>query len=274
MKLKQALLFTACAIVVIFGGGGIAVAHSKPIKLGLSMPTLNTPFFTVLVAAAKAEARADGGKIVETINANRDASQQVTDFHYLIDSGANAILAGVVDRAAIKPALDYAHRRHVPVIIVDDEPAAGDVYAVVRADNIAMGAQAADALAVLLPAKTGSILEIEGGLTTTNGRDRQVGFDEEFKNKAPGVKIIEQTANWESATAANVASTVLSGNPNIMGIYLATDTLYYDPVAAALRARGRLISVGQPGHIAMVIDNVSHFLTPNSWRRILTKNGF
>ncbi|MCY1325920.1 Ribose import binding protein RbsB [compost metagenome] len=226
-------------------------SYAETMKLGLSMPTLNTPFFTVLVNAATDQAKSTGGSVVQTTNANRDASQQVTDFRNLINAGANVILAGVVDRAAIKPALDYAKSKNVPVVIVDDKPAAGDVYAVVRADNLAMGARAAEALAAAMPDKNATVLHITGGLTTTNGRDRKNGFDEAFKNVSSG-KVIEQTANWEGPQAANVASTVMSGNSDIAGIYLATDTLYYDPVAAALKSRGRLVPVGQPGHIAIV----------------------
>jgi ribose transport system substrate-binding protein len=229
-----------------------AVAQNAELKLGLSMPTLNTPFFTVLVNAASAETTSLGGSVVQTTNANRDASQQVTDFRNLINAGANAILAGVVDRAAIGPALDYAKSRNVPVVIVDDQPAAGEVYAVVRADNLTMGERAAEALAAALTAKTGTVLQIQGALTTTNGRDRSDGFNAKFKKLAPDIKVIEQAANWDGPMSANVVSTVLSGNQDIIGIYLATDTLYYDPVAAALKSRGRLLPLGDPAHLAIV----------------------
>lgn len=245
----------------LFIGSGIALgalmasgafAQDTQLKLGLSMPTLNTPFFTVLVGAATAETEALGGSVVQTTNANRDASQQVTDFRNLINSGANAILAGVVDRAAIQPALDYAASRNVPVVIVDDMPAAGQVYAVVRADNLGMGERAAEALAAALAGKSGSVLNLQGALVTSNGRDRSDGFTTKFAELAPDIKVISQSANWDGAQSANVVSTVLSGNPDIVGIYLATDTLYYEPVAAALYSRGDLVPVGDENHVAIV----------------------
>ncbi|MGO7624022.1 hypothetical protein ACC687_38495, partial [Rhizobium ruizarguesonis] len=62
------------------------------------MPTLNTPFFTVLLNASTEQAKSSGGDLVQTTNANLDASQQVTDFRNLINAGSNVILAGVVDR--------------------------------------------------------------------------------------------------------------------------------------------------------------------------------
>lgn len=239
---------TACSAT---GPTAAGAEKGSKMKLGLSMPMLSTPFFTVLVKQATVEAKAKGGKVVQTTNANHDASQQVNDFRNLIAAGANVILAGVVDRSAIQPALDYAKSQHVPVVIVDDAPAAGDVYAVVKADNKAMAAQAADALATKVP-KNGKVLEIMGGLTTTNGQDRKSGFDTELKKKAPGVKVIQQAADWDGPKSANVMSTVLSGTPDLNGVYLATDTLYYEPVAATLKARGRLAPMGQSGHMPII----------------------
>lgn len=252
MKLSRRLALAGMLSVTTLLAAGNTFAADTPLKLGLSMPTLNTPFFTVLVSAATTETANLGGSVVQTTNANRDASQQVTDFRNLINAGANAILAGVVDRAAIQPALDYAKSRGVPVVIVDDMPAAGDVYGVVRADNLGMGERAAEALAAALTSKTGTVLQIQGALTTSNGRDRSEGFNAKYKELAPDIKVIEQTANWDGPTSANVVSTVLSGNQDIIGIYLATDTLYYDPVAAALKSRNRLFAVGDANHLPIV----------------------
>lgn len=252
MNFSRRLAITGALSAAALLSAGAASAQNAELRLGLSMPTLNTPFFTVLVEAATAETEALDGSVVQTTNANRDASQQVTDFRNLINGGANAILAGVVDRAAIKPALDFAKERGVPVVIVDDQPAAGDVYAVVKADNLGMGERAAEALAQTLNGKTGTVLEIQGGLTTSNGRDRSDGFSRKFSELAPDVEVVAQTANWDGPTSANVVSTVLSGNPDIIGVYLATDTLYYDPVAAALKSRGRLVPAGEADHIPIV----------------------
>jgi ribose transport system substrate-binding protein len=215
------------------------------------MPALDTPFFSVLVKDATTSAEAAGGSVVQTTNANRDAGQQVTDFRNLITAGANAIMAGIVDTKAIKPALDYAASQNVPVVIVDDEPGAGPVYAVVKADNKGMATEAAEKLGALVP-QGGKILEITGDPATTNGRDRVSGFDDTIKAKFPNIQIISQNAKWDGPTSGNIANAVLSENPDLAGIYLATDTLYYDPVAAALTGRGRLVPAGQPNHLPMV----------------------
>jgi ribose transport system substrate-binding protein len=246
-----AIALAACGAGPGGGGGGAPKDADQPLKLGLSLPALDTPFFSVLVKDATAAAEASGGSVVQTTNANRDSGQQVTDFRNLITAGANAIMAGIVDTKAIKPALDYAASQNIPVIIVDDQPTAGSAYAVVKADNKGMGAQAADKLGSLLP-QGGKVLEITGDPSTSNGRDRASGFDDTIKAKYPNIEIISQNAKWDGPTSGNVANAVLSQNPDLAGIYLATDTLYYDPVSAALTGRGRLVPSGQPNHVPIV----------------------
>jgi ribose transport system substrate-binding protein len=237
---------TACA------NRGVAPGDKSQLRLGISVPTLDTPFFSVLIDNAEAEAKAVGGSVVQTANAERDSGKQVTDFRNLITAGANVILAGVVDREAIKPALDYAASKDVPVVIVDDAPADGEVYAVVKADNVGMGAAASDQLATLLGPEGGKVLSLDGGLETTNGRDRANGFKDQVEAKDYPFDVISQTADWDGPTSGNVMSTVLSQNSDLAGVYLATDTLYLSPVESALKARGRLVSTGKEGHIPMV----------------------
>lgn len=58
--LKVKLVSTVFSAVMGFGQTGAGAADTT-MKLGLSMPTLNTPFFTVLVDAATSEAKAVGG---------------------------------------------------------------------------------------------------------------------------------------------------------------------------------------------------------------------
>jgi ribose transport system substrate-binding protein len=245
----MAVSMAACSDAPTSGGSG--GGGDDTVRLGLSVPALDTPFFSALIDGATQAAEDTGGEVVQTANAGRDSGQQVTDFRNLITAGANTIMAGVVDREAIQPALDYAASQNVPVVIVDDQPAAGEVFAVVKADNYGMGASAAQQLGGLLP-DGGTVLSISGGLETSNGRDRANGFADEMAESFPDIEIIDQTADWDGPTSGNVMSTVLSSTPDIAGVNLATDTLYWDPVAAALEGRGRLVPAGQPGHVAAV----------------------
>ncbi|OZC73997.1 sugar ABC transporter substrate-binding protein [Rhodococcus sp. 06-462-5] len=254
-RTASALAVTALGIGTLAGCGtgpnSGAIDNSGPLKVGISVPALDTPFFSILIDEATSAAEAAGGEVVQTTNANRSSGQQVTDIRNLITAGANSIMAGVVDRDAIKPALDYAASRNVPVVVVDDKPSAGTAYAVVKADNYAMGVSAAEQMGQRLPGG-GKVLNITGDIATSNGRDRSAGFTDTIAEKFPDIDVIEQPANWSGPRAGSVMQTVLSENADLAGVYLASDTLYLDPVAAALNGRGRSVPVGAPGHVTLV----------------------
>ena len=184
----SSVLLLAAAGVVACGHGphGGAIDSSGPLAVGMSLPALDTPFFSVLIDHTKKAAADAGGSVIQTANATRSSGQQFTDIRNLITAGANVIMAGVVDTVAIKPALDYAAQRHVPVVIVDDKPTKGSAYAVVKADNYAMGVSAAEEMGARLP-NGGTVLNITGDLATSNGRDRSAGFTDTLTKKYPKI---------------------------------------------------------------------------------------
>ena len=136
-------------------------------------------------------------RCVQTTNANRDSGQQVTDIRNLITAGANAIMAGIADRKAIQPALDYAASRGVPVVVVDDQPAAGPVAAVVKADNYGMGVTAAEnlgAAAATTAARSCTSPAVWRRPTVGTARTAST---RPCKAKFPELQVIEQTAEVE-----------------------------------------------------------------------------
>jgi ribose transport system substrate-binding protein len=233
------------------GGGGNGGNGGSQLNLGLSIPFLTTPFFAVLVSYVKQDVKKLGAQALEPTNANQDAGKQLTDVNSLINAGANGILAGLVDNKAIAPALKAAADAKVPFVALDDAPATGRLFAIVRADNKAMGAQAAEHLASLIGG-SGQVLSIQGDLATTNGRDRSDGFREWMQQNAPRVEVIERPADWEGPKAGDITATALTQYPDLAGIYMQADTTYGAAVFSALKAAGRLAPAGQPQHMPLV----------------------
>lgn len=241
-----ALALSACGT----GPAAETPAAGDQVKLGISVPDLGNPYFQVLIDTATEAVEAEGGTVVQTANANRDSGQQVTDFRNLISAGANVIMAGVVDKDAIAPALEYAESKGVPVVVVDDQPGAGPTTMVVKSDNYEMGKNAAAEMAARLP-DGGTVLAINGELSTSNGKDRADGFAEEIA-KHPEITLIEQSATqWNGPMSGDITTTVLSQHPDLAGIFIASDALFFDPVSAVLNGRGRLVPVGDEGHVVI-----------------------
>ncbi len=170
------------------------------------------------------------------------------------------------------PAVKRANDAKALVFSIDDAPAGGTVTATIRADNVNAGAQGAQEMVRRLKNKacwasnSCIVLELQGGLNTPNGRDRSTGFAETMKKEAPKVKLIQRPTEWTADMAADAAQNVLTQNPTLSGIFMASE-LMATAVNAQLRAANHGAAVGDANSVIRVaIDG-----TPQGLQLIRTK---
>jgi ribose transport system substrate-binding protein len=179
------------------------------------------------------------------------------DFQNLMANGANVIVFAPLDSAGIVPAVKKANETNVLVFSIDDAPAGGIVSATVRADNVDAGAQGAKEMAKRLQEKacwkddSCIVLELQGALTTPNGLDRSDGFAKTLAELAPKVTLIQRPTEWTADMAADAAQNVLTQNPNLTGIFMASE-LMASAVNAQLAAGGKGATVGDPASVIRV----------------------
>src|SRR5690606_35445486 len=85
------------------GDGGNATGEAN-IKLGLSISTLNNPFFVSVKDGVTAEAKNHGIEVI-VIDAQNDSAKQSNDVEDLLQQGVTALLINPVDSAAISTAV-------------------------------------------------------------------------------------------------------------------------------------------------------------------------
>ena len=96
MKIKKIVALTAacamlssaagCQIITIDGEGTAEVGENGVVgngAIGLSVSTLNNPFFVSLAEGAQAEAEEKGAKLI-TVDAGDDAAKQTNDVEDLV----------------------------------------------------------------------------------------------------------------------------------------------------------------------------------------------
>ena len=86
--------------------------------MGLSLSTLNNPFFVQIRAGAQAEAKKLGVDLTVT-DAQNDASQQANQLQNFTSSGLDAIIVNPVDSDAAGNSVKAANKAKIPVIAVD-----------------------------------------------------------------------------------------------------------------------------------------------------------
>src|SRR5258708_2502785 len=163
--------------------------------------------------ATQLNANLVGPQIAGVESPGNEVTQQITDVKSLIAQGVKALIINPADSSAIKPALDYAASKGVPVVTVDVAPDQGSVYMIVRADNTQYGTKACDYIAAHA-SSPGTIAHVEGDLTSLNARDRAAGCNQVISSKYPNFTVKSyQTNDGDTYPARQNATTDLTAIP-------------------------------------------------------------
>ncbi|WP_442914803.1 D-ribose ABC transporter substrate-binding protein [Marinitoga sp. 1155] len=207
------------------------------IKIGLSLSTLNNPFFVELRNGALQEAVNQGVDIV-VVDAQDKSYKQLNDIEDLVQQRVDLIIINPTDSDAIVAAVEEANDAGIPVITVDRAANGGKVILHIASDNVAGGAMAAKYIAELLNGK-GNVVELEGIPGTSAARDRGKGFENELK-KYPNLKLIaKQTANFNRAEGLTVMENLLQAYPDIDAVFAQNDEMALGAIEA-IKSEGKL----------------------------------
>jgi ribose transport system substrate-binding protein len=250
LSLSLVGVLAACSTGDTAGESGQAAGSADgEFTVAFSQAHLSDPFQQVLLEQLQQQAKEQGGSISGTANANDDPGKQVTDISTLLARSPSALLVAPVDAEAIVPAIETANQQGIPVISIDQAPAGGEVAMVVRADNVRMGMIACEEMGRLLNG-AGTVLELQGALSSANGLQRSQGFGECMKQNFPGITIVQTPTDWQMEKATTGAQTILS-TQQVDGVYWASD-FFLPGIQNVLNDQGKWKKVGEPGHIAIV----------------------
>lgn len=236
---------------------GTAVAQNSDIRIGFTPKFLKDDFQTLMLDLSKKAFAAKGFTLVGAPDPNGDIAAQVDGLENLMANGANVIVFAPLDAAGIVPAIKKANETNVLVFSIDDGPAGGKVTATVRADNLGAGVQGAKEMVKRLQGKacwsdnSCIVLELQGAQTTPNGLDRSNGFSQTLHDLAPKVTLIQRPTEWTADMAADATQNVITQNPSLNGIFMASE-LMASAVNAQLTAAGKGAAVGDPDSVIRV----------------------
>ncbi|MFJ6897989.1 substrate-binding domain-containing protein [Streptomyces hokutonensis] len=245
-KGRQATTYALAAVVTIAIVGATSFLHndssttSKP-KLGLSLSTLNNPFFVQIRSGAQAEAKKLGLDLTVT-DAQNDASQQANQLQNFTSSNFGAIIVNPVDSDAASNSVKAADKAKIPVIAVDRGVNKAAVDTLVASDNIAGGELAAKTIAEKLGG-TGKIVILQGQAGTSAARERAEGFAKGLK-AYPGIQVLaQQPADFDRTKGLDVMSNLLQAHPDVQGVIAANDEMALGAIKTLGSKAGKSVSV-------------------------------
>ncbi len=222
----------------------LLVVSAFSFRVGLSLSTLNNPFFVTLRDGALAAAKELGITLL-VVDAQDKPAKQLNDIEDLIQKKVDLIIINPTDSAAIVPAIEAANKAKIPVITVDRAAAGGQVVVHIASDNVAGGAMAARFIAEQLKGK-GKVVMLVGIPGTSAARDRGLGFKTELK-KYPGIQLVaEQVANFNRAEGMRVMENILQAYPDIDAVFAQNDEMALGAIEAIRAAKklGKIMVVG------------------------------
>ena len=216
----------------------------KDLKIGLSVSTLNNPFFVSIKEGVQKEAKAQGMKVI-VVDAQNDAAKQINDVEDLIQQGVDLLLINPTDSSAISTAVQSANSIGIPVVTLDRSADKGDVATLVSSDNEKGGEMAADYLIKELGEGT-KVAELEGVPGASATRERGAGFHNLADDKLD--VAAKQTANFDRTQGLNTMENILQGNPDIKAVFAHNDEMALG-AQQAIQSSGRdVLVVGFDGN--------------------------
>ncbi|MGX1910469.1 ABC transporter permease/substrate-binding protein [Streptomyces phaeochromogenes] len=245
LKGPQAVKYGLAVVLVAAIVGGLSLfnngsSSSNP-KVGLSLSTLNNPFFVQIKEGAQAEAKKLGADLTVT-DAQNDASQQANQLQNFTSEGVDSIIVNPVDSDAAGPSVRSANKSGIPVVGVDRGVNKAETAALVASDNVEGGKLGAKALAEKLGGK-GRIVILQGLAGTSASRERGAGFAEGLK-AYPGIDVVaKQPADFDRTKGLDVMTNLLQAHPDVQGVFAENDEMALGAVKALGSKAGKSVQV-------------------------------
>ena len=248
MVLKSILLGGAMALSL---GVAASAADKLPITVGITVGTLANPFFTPLVAGAKAAVlQANPKATVNTVGADYDLAKQTNQIDSFISAGANLILVNAVDVNAVAPVIQRAKAAGIVVGAFDVSAKGADVT--VMTNNRQAGEIACAYLVEQLKGQ-GKVVIINGP-PVSSIIDRVAGCKSAFA-KSPGIQILSDDQDGKASRDGGLAvmQSLLTRFPHVDATFGANDpTAIGADLAARQLGRKEMIIAGVDGSPDMV----------------------
>ncbi len=189
--------------------------------------TINSPYWTIVLAAAKKAAKDLGVQGLSFTGgpSEADINAEVNLLEDAIAKKVDFIVCAPTDKTALNATIDKAYNSGVKVILIDSAVTTKNYHAFLTTDNIAGGMACADALAASIKAKTGSAsgqiayATFQSNVGSLSARD--AGFLQGIA-KYPGLKIVahkDAGGDPSYVKEASIAADTITAFPHLVGYW-------------------------------------------------------
>jgi len=218
------------------GGRGAAGGDGPRWIVGMSQCNLGEPWREQMNSDIRQAAKAHPELEIRYLGAQNDALKQAAQVREFIAAGMDLIIISPKETDPLTPPVAEAHRKGIPVIVLDRRVAGDEYTCFIGADNRRIG-RAAGRWAVRRLGGKGKVVELKGLMTSTPGQDRHRGFREAVAGSGLEV-IFEADMEWLEGKARKEMESALARFDRIDLVYGHNDPAAHGAWLAA-KASGR-----------------------------------
>lgn len=217
--------------------------HKRTIAL---IPKGSAHLFWQSVHAGAAKAAKENGVdlVFNGPASETDYSGQIKIIDAMINRHVDAIALAPIDRKAMVSVVERAARENVPIVIFDSGIDTGQYVAQVATDNYKAGQVAAQRMGKILDGKGKVfIVAVQPGAASTEAREK--GFEDVIHKDFPGIRIVDKRyGNAEIAQSLTVSENMLTGHPDVDGIFASNESSSMGAAQALRNRQGKIKLVG------------------------------
>lgn len=213
-------------------------AKDGDIKIGVSLSTLNNPFFVSIREGVEEVAKNENVETVIT-DAQNDSSTQNNQVEDLITQGVDLIVINPVDSTAISTSVQKANEANIPVICVDRKSDEGELVSFIASNNVEGGKLAGEYILEKV-GENAEVIQLEGIPGASSTRERGEGFTEATDGKIN--LLASQTANFDRAEGMTVMENLLQAHPEVKAVFCQNDEMALG-ASEAVKASGKDVTI-------------------------------
>jgi len=236
-KFKKLLLFLLPILAIVLAGcghlvglegdqsegddGAVEEVAPEDMTIGLSVSTLNNPFFAELERGV-VETAEENGTTVQTVDAQDDAATQVNGMNDLIQQDVDVLLVNPVDSDSVTPAIESANSAGIPVITLDRSSSGGDVVTYIASNNVEGGEMAAEFI-IENVGEDANVVQLEGVPGASAANERGEGF---MNVAEENLNVLDsQSANFNRSEGLTVMENLLQAHSDIQAVFSQNDKM-------------------------------------------------
>lgn len=223
----------------------VGAASAADCKVGISMFTLNAPYYAAQQQAAQDQAK-KAGCSVSSADGQNDMSKQIGDIEDMVAKGVNLLIVNPRDPEGLVPAVNAAAKAGVKVVVIDSglDPKANYVT-LVQSSNDKNGFLVGEWLAKKMEGKPMKIALLSGDKGNVVGEERRLGVIRGIAEGQleggghAGFEIVGQGwGGWNNDGGLKAMEDILTAHPDVNVVLGENDSMVLG-ASKALEAAGR-----------------------------------